>query len=140
MNLTDLYAALAEPTRLRLVNLLAGGPLCVCHLQEILGEPQVKVSKHLATLKAAGLVEAHREANWMIYALAAKRSAAFEANLTCLAAENDPTLAGDRKRLVKLLAAMPEGSPACTLGKPAGRGVLRETKTGPAGKITGTVR
>lgn len=140
MNLTDLYAALAEPTRLRLVNLLAGGPLCVCHLQEILGEPQVKVSKHLATLKAAGLVEARREANWMIYALAAKRTAAFEASLTCLSADNDPTLAGDRKRLAKLLTGMPEGSPACTLGKPAGKGVLRDVKTGPAGKIIKAAR
>ena len=51
MELTAFHACLSDPTRLRLVSLLLDGPLCVCHLQDILREPQVKISKHLAYLK-----------------------------------------------------------------------------------------
>ena len=45
---------------------LRRGRLCVCHLQEILGEPQVKVSKHLRYLKEHGMVEADSQANWIV--------------------------------------------------------------------------
>ncbi len=61
-----------------------GGDLCVCHLQEILGETQVKVSKHLAYLRKHGLVESRKEANWMVYRLPSKRSHELSANLACL--------------------------------------------------------
>lgn len=62
--------ALADPTRLRLLALLEAGPLCVCHFQTVLGEPQAKISKHLAVLRARGLVKARREGHWVVYALA----------------------------------------------------------------------
>lgn len=84
MDLVRIYECLCDRTRLRLLALLGGGPLCVCHLQEILGEPQVKVSKHLAYLKERGLVESAREGNWMVYALPAKPSRELAANLACL--------------------------------------------------------
>ena len=57
MDLVSIYQCLCDHTRLRILHALTGGPLCVCHLQEILGEPQVKVSKHLAYLKQHGMVE-----------------------------------------------------------------------------------
>lgn len=126
MEPVSFYHALSDGTRLRIINLIRQGPLCVCHIQEILGEPQVKVSKHLAILKAAGLVEARREANWMIYSLPEKRPALLSANLECLAGDKSPRLREDTRQLEKLLGAMPEGSPACTVKAPArGRGVLR---------------
>lgn len=131
MELLRLYGCLSDATRLRIVNLLRGGPLCVCHIQEILGEPQVKVSKHLAILKDAGVVEARREANWMIYSLPDAMSAALRANLDLLEKHGPATLAGDNAGLDKLRAAMPAGSPSCTLKKPSGKGVLRPSeKTG----------
>ena len=71
MGLIQIYQCLCDLTRLRILNLLTEGELCVCHFQEILSEPQVKVSKHLAYLKARGLVVARKEANWMIYSLPA---------------------------------------------------------------------
>ena len=69
MEASDIYKCIADSQRLRILNLLDAGPLCVCHLQEILGEAQVKVSKQLAIMKQLQLIAAKREANWMIYSL-----------------------------------------------------------------------
>src|SRR5271167_1814541 len=84
MKLVQIYQCLCDETRLRILNLLGDGELCVCHIQSVLGEPQVKVSKHLAYMRKRGLVAARREANWMIYGLAVHPSAALSANLACL--------------------------------------------------------
>ena len=46
MSLVQIYQCLCDETRLRILNLLHEGELCVCHIQDILGEPQVKISKH----------------------------------------------------------------------------------------------
>jgi ArsR family transcriptional regulator, arsenate/arsenite/antimonite-responsive transcriptional repressor len=62
-----LFKTLADPTRLRLLNLLADGETCVCELTNTLRVVQPKVSRHLAQLKRAGLVEAQREGKWMHY-------------------------------------------------------------------------
>ena len=70
--LCQVYRCLCDKTRLRILNLLSDGALCVCHLQEILEEPQVKISKHLAYLKTHDLVESERRANWMIYQIQKK--------------------------------------------------------------------
>lgn len=84
MDLVKIYECLCDATRLRILNLLGQGPLCVCHFQEILGEPQVKISKHLAYLRARGLVEVERRGNWMIYELPEKPSPELAKNLACL--------------------------------------------------------
>jgi ArsR family transcriptional regulator len=84
VQLVKIYECLCDVTRLRLLNVLAQGPVCVCHFQEVLGESQVKISKHLAYLRARGLVECERQGNWVIYALVAKPSAELRANLACL--------------------------------------------------------
>jgi ArsR family transcriptional regulator len=63
------YMALADKTRLRLLNLMRGEEVCVCFFTEVLGESQPKVSRHLAYLRAAGLVEARRDGKWMHYSI-----------------------------------------------------------------------
>jgi len=62
-----LFRSLADPTRLRLLNLLACGDTCVCELTGTLRIVQPKVSRHLAQLKRAGLVQAERDGKWMHY-------------------------------------------------------------------------
>ena len=52
----DLFRAFADPTRLRILNLLVEGEVCVCDLCGVLGEIQPKISRHLAYLRRAGLV------------------------------------------------------------------------------------
>ena len=66
-DIVSLFQALGDKTRLRLLNLLAGGELCVCYLVEILGESQPKISRHLGYLRRAGVVAARREGKWMHY-------------------------------------------------------------------------
>src|SRR5687767_11255031 len=62
-----LFRALADRTRLRLLNLLASGEVCVCFFVEVLGESQPKISRHLAYLRRAGVVAARRDGKWMHY-------------------------------------------------------------------------
>lgn len=99
--LCQVYRCLSDGTRLRILNLLSEGPLCVCHLQSVLDEPQVKISKHLASLRSHGLVESERRANWMIYRIADAANPALEHNLACLhdLRRKDPTFKSDLKRL-----------------------------------------
>lgn len=67
--LAQLFRALADPTRLRLINLMAEQEVCVCYFTEVIAAPQPKISRHLAYLRAAGLVAARREGKWMHYRL-----------------------------------------------------------------------
>jgi ArsR family transcriptional regulator, arsenate/arsenite/antimonite-responsive transcriptional repressor len=66
-DLVKLFAAFADPTRLRLLNLMNGREVCVCYFVEILKQGQPKISRHLAYLRRAGIVEARREGKWMHY-------------------------------------------------------------------------
>jgi ArsR family transcriptional regulator len=67
--LTGVYAALADPTRLRILALLRDGEVCVCHLHASLDVRQPTASRHLAYLRRAGLVHARRQGIWMHYRL-----------------------------------------------------------------------
>ncbi|ATX80832.1 ArsR family transcriptional regulator [Mariprofundus aestuarium] len=70
MRLNQIFKALGEPVRLRLVSLLAtSGEQCVCHLTEALLLPQSTVSRHLGVLRQAGLISARRDGKWMYYQL-----------------------------------------------------------------------
>jgi ArsR family transcriptional regulator len=104
MELLRIYECLCDRTRLRVLHLLGQGPLCVCHFQTVLREPQVKISKHLAYLRARGLVEAERRGNWMVYSLAEKPSHELTANLACLqdCAKEEAVFRQDLARLKKL--------------------------------------
>jgi len=70
-----LFRALADPTRLRLLNLVADREICVCYFVEILRISQPKISRHLAYLRRAGMVAARREGKWMHYRLATPEDA-----------------------------------------------------------------
>jgi ArsR family transcriptional regulator len=68
-----LFRALADRTRLRLLNLIADKEICVCYFVEILKISQPKISRHLAYLRRAGIVAARRQGRWMHYRLLAPR-------------------------------------------------------------------
>ena len=67
--LEDLFKALADATRLRILRLLMAGEACVCDIHETLKIPQAKASRHLAYLRRTGLVTARREGLWAHYSL-----------------------------------------------------------------------
>jgi ArsR family transcriptional regulator len=115
MSLVRIYNCLCDPTRLRILALLQEGELCVCHFQEILGEPQVKVSKHLAYLRIHGLVESRKEANWVIYRLPRRPSRQLSANLACLrdCTREDPVFRKDATRRRHLESKFAANSPVC---------------------------
>ncbi len=69
-SLDQLFRALGDPTRLRLLNLIAGQEICVCYFTQVIGAPQPKISRHLAYLRKVGIVAARREGKWMHYRLA----------------------------------------------------------------------
>ncbi len=104
VELVRIYECLCDLTRLRILNLLLRGPLCVCHVQAVLQEPQVKVSKHLAYLRARGFVTVTRRGNWMVYGLPPRRPRELAANLACLqdCAAEDPVFRRDAARLRKV--------------------------------------
>jgi ArsR family transcriptional regulator, arsenate/arsenite/antimonite-responsive transcriptional repressor len=103
-DLIRIYQCFCDRTRLRILHLLAKSPLCVCHFQEILDEPQVKISKHLAYLRKRGMVVAKRDRNWMIYSIPVRRSRELETNLKCLqdCVQSDAVFGRDLKKLVRL--------------------------------------
>lgn len=68
-NIENLFRALADRTRLRLISLLGDSEVCVCFLVEILKTSQPKISRHLAYLRRAQIVAARREGKWMHYRL-----------------------------------------------------------------------
>ncbi len=117
--LAQLYKALSEEMRLRIMMLLTQGELCVCDIQAVLDEPQSKVSRHLAYLKHSGLVSSKRVGVWMHYVI--KDSA----DKTCMAQlafmeENLSTLlqfSADRKKLKQF-----QKEKGCDALPPPGRG------------------
>ena len=114
MELTAVYECLCDPTRLRILRALAEGPLCVCHLQEALDEPQVKMSKHLAYLKSHGAVVAERRGSWMIYALPDDAPRALRVNLECLTeAGANPLFRDDARRLARVRKSFADGALSC---------------------------
>lgn len=127
MDLVRVHECLCDRTRLRIVHLLLGGPLCVCHLQEVLREPQVKISRHLAYLRERGMVTPERCGQWMVYRLPAQRPAALEANLACLqdCAGEERVFRDDKARLAKVLSALGGDCPECVLTNRKHRGSAR---------------
>ena len=75
-DLEDVFKALADKTRLRILALLGNDEVCVCHMHDSLKLPQPTVSRHLAYLRKSGLVEARRDGVWMHYQLSSSLSPA----------------------------------------------------------------
>jgi len=86
MEASEIYKCLADPQRLRILNLLEAGSLCVCHLQELLDVSQVKMSKQLAGIKQLGLITSRREGTWMLYRIQEPLNGLVRANLDYLRA------------------------------------------------------
>jgi ArsR family transcriptional regulator len=119
MDLIQIYECFCDRTRLRILHLLTKSPLCVCHFQDILSEPQVKISKHLSYLRSRGMVVATRDQNWMIYALPEKRSRELETNLKCLqdCVHSDAMFARDLKKLTRLRESCCDPAAVSAIGK-----------------------
>ena len=108
MELVTLFSALADRTRLRILNLMRRREVCVCYFVEILGETQPKISRHLAYLRRAGLVRTRREGKWIHYSLArpadAQTATVLEATLD--AAAKDREMRRDASTLEKACCAV----------------------------------
>jgi ArsR family transcriptional regulator len=106
------FAVLADTTRLRLLNLMAGREVCVCHFVEILGQSQPKISRHLAYMRNAGIVATRREGKWMHYSICAPADAAIASILSAALAAmgNNRQMRADRNKLNRAcLTALPLG-------------------------------
>ena len=108
VDLETLFQALSDRTRLRILNLMAGGEICVCYFVEILGEPQPKISRHLAFLRRTGLVTARREGKWMHYRInrPADPQLASVLDAALAAAAADKQLQRDRGSLERACCAV----------------------------------
>ena len=97
----ELFKAFADPVRLRLLNLLADGEVCVCHLHEALDLPQSTVSRHLAYLRKRGLVLGRKDGLWVHYRLAKPASELHRHLMGCLSvcSKELERLKFDRQRL-----------------------------------------
>ena len=118
----DLEAALkaaGDPTRTRILKLLEERDLCVCQVQAVLGLAPSTVSKHLAILRSAGLVEDRRDGRWSHYGIASESRNPYASKVLALLKgplDDDPKVMDDRKRLravlriplARLCAAKPE--------------------------------
>jgi ArsR family transcriptional regulator, arsenate/arsenite/antimonite-responsive transcriptional repressor len=105
MQTSDLFRALSEPIRLRVIYLLMhrGPELCVCDLVTVLDLPQGTISRHLMQLRYANLVEDRREGVWMYYSLADGASKLHAGILKLLGDKSDdPELTADLERFDKL--------------------------------------
>jgi len=103
----ELFRALSDPTRLRLLLLLREGEICVCHLVSTLELSQPLISKHLSALRQAGLVNSRKDGLWRHYSLAEAGCGSHMRLLACLdeVAREHPEAVSDRKRLEKVLHA-----------------------------------
>ncbi len=102
-----LFRALADRTRLRLLNLISEAEVCVCFFVEVLQQSQPKISRHLAYLRRAGVVTARRDGKWMHYRIiepsdvqAARVFAGVRQWL-----KEDREMQRDRERLMKVCCA-----------------------------------
>jgi ArsR family transcriptional regulator len=102
-----LFKALADRTRLRLLNLMGAGEVCVCFFVETLGTNQPKISRHLAYLRRAGVVASRREGKWMHYRIATPEDAhaarVFEEVLAWM--REDREMQKDLSRMVGICCA-----------------------------------
>lgn len=101
------FRALADRTRLRLLNLMGTEEVCVCFFVEILKTNQPKISRHLAYLRRAGIVGVRREGQWMHYRVVepSDAGAARVLNDVLVWLANDQEMQRDRERLIKVCCA-----------------------------------
>ena len=98
--------ALSDAIRLRIINLLYGGELCVCEIVDALSLPQSTISRHLTVLKNAGIVEDSKRGQWVFYKLLIGQEDnrfAFLENLIRNELRPNPILHKDIEKLKKRL-------------------------------------
>jgi ArsR family transcriptional regulator, arsenate/arsenite/antimonite-responsive transcriptional repressor len=103
-SLTELLSAVADPVRLRLASLIAhNGETCVCDLVDATGLTQTNVSRHLSTLRHAGLVTGRKQGLWVYYSLSKPSSASIKQIIALVkkAIKTEPELRNDLSRLKK---------------------------------------
>jgi ArsR family transcriptional regulator len=102
-DLQRFFQALGDKTRLRLLNLMGDQEICVCYFVEILGQPQPKISRHLAYLRSAGIVAPRREGKWMHYRIVMPRHVGATQILKQVleTLSEDRAMQADRARLTK---------------------------------------
>lgn len=102
--IVQFFKALSDEIRLRIVMLLTYGELCVCDLMEILGEPQPKISRHLAYLKHSGITESRRVGVWRHYRLKDSLNGIFKAQIEFIKEKLSPMpqFRADKERLLEL--------------------------------------
>ena len=101
------FAALADKTRLRLINLMGDDEVCVCFFVEVLKTNQPKISRHLAYLRRAGVVAARKEGLWMHYRLIEPKDPDTAKVFSDIRAwlRKDKEMERDRERLVRVRCA-----------------------------------
>lgn len=111
----QIYRCLCDLQRLRILNLLKDGPLCVCHLVEILEADQVKVSKQLRYMKELGMLKCDRVAQWMVYRLAEPENPLLRTNLQCLqdGSRESGCFADDTKKQRQIRRRIVKEHPVC---------------------------
>ena len=116
METLQIYRCLCDLQRLRILNLLKEGPLCVCHLVEILEADQVKISKQLRYMKELGMLKSDRVAQWMVYRLADPENALLETNLQCLqdGCREARCFADDSKKQRQIRKRIARHNPVCS--------------------------
>lgn len=99
--------AVADPSRVRIIKLLEHGELCVCQITAVLELAPATISKHLAALKTAGLLQQRREGKWVYYRLAERGLNPYAPPFLALVGtllNDDPTTAADRTVLAQVNA------------------------------------
>ena len=106
-NLLNIFKALSEKIRLRIIKLLEGGELCVCDIVAALDMSQPKVSFHLNTLKEVGIIKDRKQGRWTHYSL--DESDLFKRFLLLSISDriSEEMVAEDRKRLADFLQHKP---------------------------------
>lgn len=106
----NFFLALADATRLRILNLLTSGEVCVAFFTDVLGESQPKISRHLAYLRGAGLVSTRRDGKWIFYSLRWPRNPKLTPVLSSVLRgfEDDLEMSAERASLGELMRTADE--------------------------------
>ena len=118
--LENVFKALADKTRLRILALLGNNEVCVCHMHDTLGLPQPTVSRHLAYLRKSGLVAVRRDGVWMHYQLSRSLSPVIQDLVAAAvnALQQVPATTQDRKQFQRSFGQLyvldsPAGGTCC---------------------------
>ena len=102
--IANIFRALSDDTRLRVIKLLQERELCVCELMQVLAMSQPRISRHMSVLKNAGLVEDRREGKWVYYSLrneAQGKETKIILDAMVVVASGDAVVKADQKKLQK---------------------------------------